>query len=80
MASPDKTIVEESEHTSSEMLFGGGVEHVIATPRIEPPPKTLEEARNAPGRAAADRAADPLGSSARASSTCSSSRSRSPAG
>ena len=51
MPSDDKTLVEESEHTSSEMLFGGGVEHVIASPRIAPPPKTLEEARNAPGRA-----------------------------
>ena len=58
MASPDKSIVEESEHTSPEMLFGGGVEHVIATPRIAPPPKTLQEARNAPGRAEKDRAAD----------------------
>ena len=27
------------------------VERVLESPRIEPPPKTLEEARNAPGRA-----------------------------
>ncbi|MGN6167276.1 MAG: hypothetical protein ACTHQQ_03770, partial [Solirubrobacteraceae bacterium] len=31
--------------------FGGTAEQVLATPRIEPPPATLEEARNRPGRA-----------------------------
>ena len=32
-------------------VFGGGVDDVLATPRIAPAPATLEEARNAPGRA-----------------------------
>jgi len=32
-------------------LFGGTVADVLASPRIAPPPPTLEEARNAPGRA-----------------------------
>lgn len=31
--------------------FGGTIETVMASPKIEPPPRTLEEARNAPGRA-----------------------------
>src|SRR5438067_470173 len=31
--------------------FGGTVQTVLASPRIEPPPPTLEEARSAPGRA-----------------------------
>ncbi|MGH2893730.1 MAG: hypothetical protein ACRDPM_10770, partial [Solirubrobacteraceae bacterium] len=31
--------------------FGGNVETVLSSPRIEPAPATLEEARNAPGRA-----------------------------
>ena len=31
--------------------FGGNVETVLATPRIQPAPATLEEARSAPGRA-----------------------------
>ena len=31
--------------------FGGNVETVLASPRIEPSPATLEAARNAPGRA-----------------------------
>src|ERR1700754_4516112 len=30
--------------------FGGTVETVLASPRIAPPPATLEEARNQPGR------------------------------
>ncbi|MEA2320404.1 MAG: glutamine synthetase, partial [Solirubrobacteraceae bacterium] len=30
--------------------LGGTVETVLASPRIEPPPATLEEARNQPGR------------------------------
>jgi glutamine synthetase len=30
--------------------FGGGVAEVLATPRMQPPPATLEEARTAPGR------------------------------
>src|SRR5579864_1368234 len=34
-----------------EQVFGGTVATVLATDRIEPPPATLEEARNAPGRA-----------------------------
>ncbi len=33
-------------------VFGGTVQTVLSSPRIEPPPATLEEARNAPGRAA----------------------------
>ena len=39
-----------------EPVFGGDVHTVLASPRIVPPPPTLEEARNAPGRARADRA------------------------
>src|ERR1700754_1717967 len=31
-------------------VFGGTVEDVLKSPRIEPAPATLEEARNAPGR------------------------------
>ena len=31
--------------------FGGNVDTVLSSPRIEPAPATLEEARNAPGRA-----------------------------
>jgi glutamine synthetase len=31
--------------------FGGDVGTVLASPRIAPPPATLEEARSAPGRA-----------------------------
>ena len=31
-------------------VMGGGVSDVLATPRAKQPPKTLEEARNAPGR------------------------------
>jgi glutamine synthetase len=34
-----------------EQVFGGTVQTVLASDRIEPPPPTLEEARNAPGRA-----------------------------
>jgi glutamine synthetase len=34
------------------VAFGGNVETVLASPRIEPAPATLEQARNAPGRAA----------------------------
>src|SRR3954447_8803551 len=30
--------------------FGGTVDTVLSSPRIEPPPATLEEARNQPGR------------------------------
>src|SRR5215467_7730253 len=33
-------------------VLGGNVETVLSSPRIDPPPATLEEARNAPGRAA----------------------------
>src|SRR5579884_2744539 len=33
-----------------EHSFGGTVETVLATPRVEPAPATLEEARSAPGR------------------------------
>ena len=51
MATVDRTVDEGSEHTSPAMLFGGGVEHGARDPRIAPPPATLEEARNAPGRA-----------------------------
>ena len=43
--------VEGSEHISPATLFGGTVENVLASPRIAPPPATLEEARKAPGRA-----------------------------
>lgn len=43
-----------SKHSGSgigfQQTFGGSVESVIASPRIDPPPATLEEARNAPGR------------------------------
>src|SRR5437763_158077 len=35
----------------AEPVFGGGVQTVLASPRIALPPATLEEARNAPGRA-----------------------------
>ena len=31
-------------------VLGGTVEDVLASPRIEPAPATLEEARSAPGR------------------------------
>ena len=31
--------------------FGATADQVLATPRIDPPPATLEEARNRPGRA-----------------------------
>jgi hypothetical protein len=31
--------------------FGGNVDTVLSSPRIEPAPATLEEARSAPGRA-----------------------------
>ena len=34
-----------------EPVFGGTVQTVLQSPRIAPPPPTLEEARNAPGRA-----------------------------
>src|SRR2546423_10976712 len=34
-----------------EPVFGGDVGSVISSARIGPPPATLEEARNAPGRA-----------------------------
>jgi glutamine synthetase len=34
----------------SSPTFGGTVDTVMETPRIAPAPKTLEEARNAPGR------------------------------
>jgi hypothetical protein len=33
-----------------EPTFGGTVETVLETPRVKPAPRTLEEARNAPGR------------------------------
>src|SRR5438105_2193661 len=36
--------------TGLEPVFGGDVHTVTASPRIEPPPATLEEARSAPGR------------------------------
>ena len=45
------TAVEGSADGSGGSPFGGTVETVLATPRIEPAPATLEEARNAPGRA-----------------------------
>ena len=32
-------------------VFGGTVSTVLESPRIAPPPATLEEARSAPGRA-----------------------------
>ena len=59
--------------------FGGTVATVLASHRIAPPPATLEEARNAPGRAEKIEALTRRIEAARASSTCSSSRSRSPA-
>ncbi|HWD64481.1 MAG TPA: glutamine synthetase family protein [Solirubrobacteraceae bacterium] len=46
-------IVEKGEETSNgKPVFelGGTVQTVLDSPRIEPPPSTLEEARNAPGR------------------------------
>ena len=58
--------------------LGGTVETVLSSPRIAPPPATLEEARNQPGRREKIQRS-PSGSSPRASSTSSSSRSRSPA-
>ena len=43
----------ETEGSAVERTtLGGTVESVLATPRIAPAPATLEEARNAPGRAA----------------------------
>jgi glutamine synthetase len=33
-----------------EQVFGGTVQTVLSTPRVQPPPPTLEEARQAPGR------------------------------
>src|SRR5579871_4249529 len=42
---------DDSERIAPSALFGGTVESVMATPRIAPPPATLEEARRAPGRA-----------------------------
>ena len=35
---------------SAPMLFGGDVRTVLESPRATMPPKTLEEARNQPGR------------------------------
>ena len=62
-----------------EPVFGGDVNTVLASPKIAPPPATLEEARNAPGRdekiAEITRRIDQQGIS-----SCSSSRCRSPAG
>src|SRR5437870_8533915 len=40
-----------TEKPAPATLFGGTVEHVLASSRILPPPATLEEARSAPGRA-----------------------------
>jgi len=36
--------------TAPTVVFGGGVDTVMRTPRIVPPPATLEEARSVPGR------------------------------
>ena len=51
MAVGEKPIFEESERVSPATLFGGTVDTVLASPRIKPAPATLEEAREAPGRA-----------------------------
>ena len=51
MAIVDKPTGDGDGHVAPEQLFGGGVEQVLASPRIAPAPATLEEARNAPGRA-----------------------------
>ena len=72
--------VDGGDPSATAVPLGGTVETVLASPRIAPAPATLEEARNAPGRARADRGDHSAGSRPRASSTCSSSRSRSPAG
>lgn len=40
-----------SKRQESSAVFGGGVSDVLASPRITPPPASLEEARSAPGRA-----------------------------
>jgi len=51
MAVDEKILSEESERVSPTTLFGGNVATVLSSPRISPPPATLEEARHAPGRA-----------------------------
>ncbi len=43
--------VDGSKGLESSPAFGGGVDDVLRSPRISPPPATLEEARSAPGRA-----------------------------
>src|ERR1700691_106512 len=40
-----------NEGATAGPTLGGNVETVLASPRLAPPPATLEEARNAPGRA-----------------------------
>ena len=51
MAIVDRPGVDGSEHIAPEQIFGGRVDDVLKSPRIAPAPATLEEARNAPGRA-----------------------------
>ena len=58
MAIVDKPTGDGDGRIAPEQVFGGGVEQVLATPNVAPAPATLEEARNAPGRAREDRAAD----------------------
>src|ERR1700690_4056366 len=41
----------EMATAAQDPVFGGNVETVLSSPRIEPAPATLEEARHAPGRA-----------------------------
>src|ERR1700744_250328 len=45
------TAVDGSKGQESSAVFGGGVDDVLRSPRITPPPAPLEEARAAPGRA-----------------------------
>ena len=70
--------VDGGDPSATAVPLGGTVQTVLDSPRIAPAPATLEEARNAPGRREKiERSSG--GSRSRASSTCSSSRSRSPA-
>ena len=62
---------------SAPLTFGGNVKTVLESPRAVMPPKTLEEARNQPGRREQIEAITKQHRGARASSTSSSSRSRS---
>jgi glutamine synthetase len=50
MSDSDNPGVGISAEPMLEEQFGGTIETALRTPRVTPPPATLEEARNAPGR------------------------------